>query len=561
MEKGFFFNAMPDDNFETGYDRNYSADDISNWLRVAFTNGVVKTDNEAGTGNPQGLKVVASSGMTINVNAGFACILGKPYMNDAQLSFILATAPTGANPRYDCIILRMDNTQIKSARRTYLLIRQSNSLPDVSILERPSNGLVYELLLGYVVVNPNATSIAQSNIVDTRGDETLCPWFTAVKGYEDYYDAIIQQFEFNGTMASAGRTITTNLASSLYNNKYSLIDVYCNGLKEENTDYSISTSGSYITITFVNQKSAGAKISVVLNNFIDGEGLQTALAQYTQWAEAVAQLQTANEYTYVCNGLNDNVNITNIVNAYRQGGSDNGSARIKVVGTFGCKNGTQYVVPVGGSGTSSNPYKIFDFVSGNRRVVLDFYDCSEINVPISGVYAYIFNVQGTGIIFKGANIVASGTSAGTSIKAFNMNNSYVVCEDCRFWINGYVNSLIAYNGVFTNCRGSVSNVSGNTYCFQVQNLLHVNGGEYYAYTGDSSAKSAIIGQSTANAISILCGVNVPVIARSGFYQTNSLLQWSGGGQVRCRDMITTLTDVIASGVVENTIAINKPNTF
>lgn len=558
-EKGLFFNAMPDEDFETGYDRNYSADDISNWLRVAFTNGVVKTNNEAGTGNPLGLKVVADSGLTIKVNSGFACLVGKPYINDTQLSFTLATAPTGANERYDCVIIRMNNTQIKSERRTYAYVKSLNAIPTASDLTR--NDEIYELLLAYVIVNPNATSITQSNIVDERGDETLCPWFTAVKGYENYYDAIVQQFEYNGTIASAGHTITTNLASSLYNAHYSLIEVYCNGLKEENDDYTISTSGSYITITFVAQKSAGAKISVVLNNFIDGEGLSTALAQYSQWVQAVEELQTANEYTYICNGLNDNIQITNIVNAYRNGGTDNGSARIKVVGTFGCKNGTQYVVPFSGGGTSANPYKIFDFVSGNRRVVLDFYDCSEINVPISGVYAWIFNVSGTGIMFKGANIVASGQTSGTCIRAFYTNGGIVVCEDCRIWINAYLDSNIANNGVFKNCRGSVSNVANNSYCFQPSSLIQVIGGEYYAYTGDSTKKSAIVGQSSADTISILYGVNAPVVARSGFYQTNSILQWSGGGQVRCRDMITTLTDVIASGIVQNTIAINKPNTL
>ena len=33
-EKSLFFNALPSSEFETGYDRNYNADDISNWLSV-----------------------------------------------------------------------------------------------------------------------------------------------------------------------------------------------------------------------------------------------------------------------------------------------------------------------------------------------------------------------------------------------------------------------------------------------------------------------------------------------------------------------------------------------
>ena len=546
-EKSLFYNAFPDAESPTGYDRNYNADDISAWFSIVCDTGVLKG----------GLEVTAGSGLSVNVAAGKATINGKGYINDSVLSLPLGNAPTGSNPRYYMVVLRKDNTQTASGRKTYILIQSVDSVPAPNYLTR--DGSIYDLLLAYAIVQPNATSISQ--IVDCRGDQDFCPWFTAVKGYDDYYDAIVQQYEFNGTMASAGTTIVTNIPTSLYNEKYSLIDVYCNGLKEENTDFTVNTSGGYITITFNSTKAAGAQISVILSNFIDGEGLNTAIADYTNWTQAVAELQEKNEYTYICNGLNDNVNITNIVNAWRSGGDDNGSARIKIVGNFGCKNGTQYVVPVGGSGTAASPYLIFNFVSGSRRVVLDFTDCSEINIPISGVYGYIFNVTGSGFVFKGLNLVANGSSAGTTIRAINSTGGIVVCEDCRFWINGYQNSQISNNGIYRDCRGSVSNATGNTYCFQPTSIIEITGGEYYAYTGSSTAQSSIIGQSQADAVSILYGVNAPVVARTGYYQTNSILQWSGGGQVRCRDMITPLTDIISSGIVENTIAINKPNTL
>lgn len=548
-EKSLFYNAFPDGDFPTGYDRNYNGDDLSDWFSIVCETGVLKT----------GLAVSAGSGLSVSVAVGKATIRGKGYINNTAHTLSLETAPTGANPRYDLIILRMDNTQTKSARRTYLtVVTGTSAVPTVSSLTRTAD--IYDLLLGYVAVQPNATSISQSDITDTRGDQTLCPWFTAVKGYDDYYDAIVQQFEDNGVMASAGRVYVTGLATNLYNNKYSLIEVYCNGLKEENTDYTVSTSGGYIAITFTATKSAGAQISVILNNFMDGEGLPTALAQYNQWAQAVAELQEANEYTYVCNGLNDNVNISNIVNAFIAGGTDYSSARLKIVGTFGCLNGGSYPVTVGGNGTSTSPYQIFKFNSGNRRVTLDFSCCSQVSVPISGVYCTIFSGQ---IYVEGVNLVTSGTTAGTVITVFRNNSGEDIrCTNCRFWVNGHQNSRIAYGGVFENCRGSISNVTGSTYCFEPSaDILRVTGGEYIAYTGLSTAKSAVVGQSQANAVSILYGVNMPVIVRSGFYQTNSILQYSGGGRVNARDLVTTLSDVIASGVVEDTIPINKPNSL
>ncbi len=549
-QKSLFYNAFPDEDFATGYDRNYNGDDLSDWFSIVCETGVLK----------EGLAVTAAgSGLSVSVAVGKATIRGKGYINNTAHTLTLDTAPTGANPRYDLIVLRMDNTQTKSARRTYLtVVTGTSAVPTVSSLTRTAD--IYDLLLAYVAVQPNATDIEQTDITDTRGDQTLCPWFTAVKGYDDYYDAIVQQFESNITLASAGRVVTTDLATSLYNSKYSLVDVYCNGLKEENTDFTVVTTGGYIVINFTATKSAGAQISVVLSNFIDGEGMSTALAQYNEFVQDVADLKAANNYTYVCNGMNDNVNISNIVNAFIAGGTDYGSLKLNIVGNFGCLNGGSYPVTVGGEGTSTSPYQIFKFNSGNRRAILDFSRCSQVSVPISGVYCTIFAGQ---IAIEGLNLVTSGTTAGTTISVFrNVSGEDIRCTNCRFWVNGYQGSRIAYGGIFENCRGSISNVTGASYCFEpTSDILRVTGGEYIAYTGQSTAKSAVVGQSMANAVSILYGVNMPVIARSGFYQTNSILQYSGGGQVRATDLVTTLQDVIASGTIRNTIAINKPNSL
>jgi len=551
-EKGFFFNAFPDSSTVTGYDRNYNADDISQWLATVWDTGVVKT-NVVST-EPQGLKVVANVGMGINVQAGKAAIQGKPYSNTALVSFTVATAPTGSSSRYDYVILRMDNTQTQSGRNTSLmLVTGDSNIPTVSNLTRTSD--VYDLMLAYIEVQPNATSIAQAQITDCRGDQTLCPWFTAVKGYDEYYDAIVQQFESNITLTSAGTVAVTNIAANLYNSRYSLVEVYCNGLKEENTDYTVSTSGGFITITFTQQKSAGAQISVVLNNFIDGEGLATVIGSYNEWVNDVATLKEAFDYTYICNGLNDNQQITNIVNTFMSGGTDYSSLNLKIVGTFGCNNGTQYPVPVGGAGTSANPYMMFNFNTGNRKVNLDFSNCSQINLSVSGVYVYVF--AGSNFNVTGLNLVANGTTSGTSIVVFNGN---VTCENSRFWINGYLSSYIGKEGTYTNCRGSVSNASGNSYCFLNTDLLRLNGGEYLAYTGTSSARSAVVGQSASNAVAILYGVSAPTVSRNGYYQVNSVYQVGTGNYINCTDLVSALPLYVTTGYsnIRGTIALSKP---
>lgn len=553
-EKSLFFNALPDDNNPTGYDRNYNADDISDWLAVIWATGVAKTNNV--NNEPTGLKVVASSGMAINLNAGRAAINGKAYVNTAIKTFNIAANGTAAN-RYDYIVLKYDNNL--SARTIRAELRTGTStVPTVANLTRNNN--VYELMLCYITVAPSTTSITQSNIKDTRADANLCGWFTAVKGYEDYYDAIIMPFESNKTVSTATTTVITDISSSLYNNKYSLIEVYTNGLLEPSSAYTVSLSGGYIVITFAAQKSAGAKITVKLNNFIDGEGMSTALAQYTQLLQDVANLNAAGEYNYICNGVNDNVLIGNIVREYLQGGTDYGTMKLNVIGNIGMQ------APAYGSGTTASPYGWFNFnIESNRNVIVDFTRAGQINPTITnGTYNLIFH-SNNDIHVIGANVVASNTTTGTNIRIMATTSGVVKFENCRFYITGYQDSLIAIRGTFINCRGSVANIINNSYCFlpASNGVVKIMGGEYYAYTGDANRQSAIVGQSSTDAVSILYAVSAPTAARSGFYQTNSLLQWVGGGVLCCTDLISALPMIVVSGIsnIRGTIALSKNNVW
>lgn len=546
-EKSLFFNAFPDALSPTGYDRNYNADDISDWFSIVCETGVLK----------EGLAVSAGNGLSVSVAVGKATIRGKGYVNNTAHALTLETAPTGASPRYDLIVLRMDNTQTASARRTYLaVVTGTTSVPTVESLTRTSD--VYELLLAYVAVQPNATEIQQTNITDKRGDQTLCPWFTAAKGYDDYYDAIIQQFQSNATLPAAGFSVTTDIASSLYNSRYSLIDVFTNGMKEEDTAYTVNTSGSFIQITFSAQKAEGSKISVVLSNFIDGEGLSTAIAQYTAWAQAVAELQEANVHTYVCNGLTDNVNISNLVNAFLTGGAASDSMRLKIVGTIGCLNGGTSPVFVGGAGTSVIPYRVFEFQEGigKRKVVLDFTDCSELAIPVSGVYASAFKIDGN-VEVVGLNLNVDASASDTHVTLIDAANSYPKFSSCSFFLNCFSGGIIANNGSYTNCRGEVRNSSGASWCFNGTSFLEISGGDYRAYSGSSNYNVAVLTQTSANAVSILYGVNMPTVSLTGYYQREAIHQLSAAGQIRATDIVTTLPFSVSSGVIRDTIAINK----
>lgn len=551
MGKALFFNALPDSTSATGYDKNYNADDLSDFLSIICDTGVVKTNNDT-SGNPQGLKVVSAGGLTVNVNAGKAVIKGKAFFSNALESFTIAVNGTTAN-RYDYVVIKYDNNI--SVRDIKLELRSGTSeKPTVANLTRTAN--IYELILAIITVAPSASSIAQ--IDDTRGDKDLCPWFTAVRGYEDYYDAIIQTHESTVTLSSASTTVITDLPSKLYNERYSLIEVFTNGLKEPTTAYTTSVSAGYIVITFTAQKVVGAKITVKLDNFIDGEGMATALAQYSALVQEVASLKTAGEYNYICNGSNDNVLISNLVKTWLNGGTDYGSLKLNIIGNIGM------TAPARGVGITSNPYGWFDLEATNktRKITLDFTRCGQIAPTISaGTFNIIFYCDNVNII--GANIVASNSTSGTIIRAFNAASGNIKADNCSFRLTGYQDSLIAYTGTFTNCYGEVVNAINNSYCFlpSTSGLIKLNGGEYRAYTGASGASSAVVGQSNTDAVSILYGVSAPTVAKSGYYQTNSLLQWTGGGVLRCTDLISALPLIVVAGISEirGTITKNKSN--
>lgn len=552
-EKSLFYNAMPNADYQTGYDRNYNADDISDWLATVLTTGVVR--------NNTGLKVSATSGMVVSVAAGKAVINGKGYINDSAKTFTVPTAPTGSTARVDLIVLRFDKSVSERDTHLVYITGTGASMPPIK-----RTTMQYDLVLAKITVQPNATAINSGDIDNLHGDKDTtvttetgtsqgyCPWLVAAKGYDDYYDAIVLEYEDTITMSEAGKVVQFNIPTYGWTG-IDILTVYTNGVRELPSAYTI-TNGK--TITFTNSKIAGTKISVVVDKFIDGEGLGTALAQYQELQTIVLGLQDVNEYNYVCNGVNDNVVLSQLAQAWLNGGTDNSSKKINVYGTFGCST------PYAGAGTSVSFYQWIALGQSSptsRKLIVDFSACSQITLPITaGTYNHIFYGEDVSII--GANIVANQTGAGTRIIVFSSASGTLNATECRFWINSYQDSRIGGNGTFINCRGSVANTyASNSYCFlpSGSGILRIIGGTYYAYVGSSSVQSAIIGQSSANSVCILYAVNAPTLSRSGFYQTNSILQWTGGGMLSCTDLISTLPMVVASGIsnIRGTIAINK----
>ena len=559
MQKSGFFNALLTNG---EYDRKYNANDYCENLAVVINNGVLRSQNDD-------LKVTAD-GMVVTVGVGRAWIDGHYYLNDTPYSFAAVTAPAGGT-RYDRVFLRLNkNLAARSISLVYEQGTAGNS-PTKPAPVRDDN--IYDLVLADIYVGTNATSLS---VKDTRSDAQLCGWVYSTSGDNSFFKSLDGAFNdwfevtkntlssvtlfkrYNWRTVIEAETNTVSFDIPQYDAETTFIEVYTNGmLDSEGVEYTLENS----VITFSGLPlTSGTEVEVKCYKSLDGTGILSVADEITALQNAVAKLNAADECEYKCNGTDDNVKLSQLAQEWLSDDLDYSSKTIKVYGTFGA------TAAFAGAGTAANPYKWFNFgldESSKRRVTIDFSNCTQISLPIkSGTSNVVF--YGADVHVIGANVIATQSATNTNIMMFSSNSGSVSAETCRFWLTAYSGSFIAQTGTFTNCRASVANASGDSYCFSpaTASLLKIKGGEYYAYTGSSESKSAVVGQKTGNAVSVLNGVNAPTLARSGYYQTNAIIQDTNGGELNCSDLISALTVSVISSIsnVRGTISKSKPGT-
>lgn len=555
-ERSGFFNAL---NNNGEYDRKYNANDYCDNLAVIIGNGVLRGANDD-------LRVTAS-GMACTVNAGRAWINGHFYVNDAPKTFAAVSAPAGGS-RWDRIVLRLDSSV--AARSIVLRYVQGTAGNDPEKPAPVREGAIYELVLADIYVGTNATSVT---VTDTRSDPDICGWVYSTAGDGSFFEELDNEYgvwfaEKKDTLASvtlfkrytwrtelAAAATAVNFVIPQYDAETTFIDVTVNGMQvAEGVDFTLDGS----IITFNNALDAGTEIIVKAYKSIDGTGILSVADEITELQNQMAALNTSADYDYMCNGIDDNVQLSALATAWLEGGDDYSSKTIRVYGTFGAQ------APVGGDGSMWSPYqwiKVAGDNYANRKIIFDFSCCSQLNIPVvAGALNYIFYGIDAHII--GADVNVYEKSTDTTIIGFSTVAGAVYAENCRFWITGHSTCKVSCTGTFTNCRASVANTTGESYCFTPlsNSLLRVNGGEFMAYSGSASSVSAVVGHQSGstNAVSILNGINAPTWERDGYYQTNAIYQYSGGGTIKCRDLVSALpVNAIYDADISGTITKSK----
>lgn len=516
-------------------DRVYTAEDIRKPYNSVYTKGV-KPDADGTAGNF--LKVSFIGEMQISVAAGEAN-LGAWFENLANFNITLDIG--GSADRYDCVIIRNDDSE--DVREPSIYIKSLDHKPTLADLTQ--NDLIYEICVAYILVPALSTEITEENIYDTREDGQLCKLMSGV-------GATVVRTLRNTVYSDTVGQKNFLIGIPQFDKSRDFISVMVEGRVMPESSYTVVSNWTVALNLGLGVVGTRVDFEVIKN--VNAAGADTVVQEVAYLTNQAAQINKKLEHHYYCNGSTDNINISNIVKTFLAGGG-NGSMDLKIHGTFGATTFAS------GTGVSTSAYKWFDYYVANptRRATVDFTDCSQINLPITdGTYNIVFYTDFIRIV--GANVTALNNTSGTSIRVFSSSKGEIFAENCRFWVTGYSGCTLAECGTFTNCRGSVANETGHSYCFASASttLLRINGGEYYAYTASNAHYSAVVGvTSGTDAVAILYGVNAPTSARSGYYQTHSLYQTTG--IISCTDLISALTLNVVSGAsnIRGTIAKSK----
>lgn len=583
--KSGIWNALPD--AEGDYDRKYNGDDYSDPLGYIIGNGIV-TNTKIGNSATEGIgtalqvtnPVVTGSNYSVTIRSGWGWINGKWFYNptDDSTSIVNIAAPTQGNKRYDRLVVRRDN-RVADGRMFYPVLLKGEQAPSGNPV-KPAivrNEQYYDLCLAEILVNRGDTITISIN--DKRTDDSLCGLCNGYFGdnFNEYINTLTKTFNaelgvlqqradnwvdnnsltqgivYRNTITLSAATKTLSIGIDAYQFGLDTLEVYTNGEKEyEGADYTINSNGS---VTFTETKAAGVKVHFEVTKYVDGTtDVTNAYTEIDKTNNRILKLENfSNEYNYLCNGSTDNKVISDLVNAFlKEDLSDNSMKKINVYGTFGM------TAAYNGTGETNNVYKWINFANtngiSNRKVILDFSNCSELNFPISaGTNNILFYFGGNEVIIKGANFLAQQTGTNTTIQGVYATGEMAM-ENCRGWISCYNDLIFAQRGKYTNCRINGTSTNGNATIFNTLGtyIIEVNGGEYYSYTANGTYSAVVYhGTDAANAVTIMNGVRMPTKTREGYPQTNATR--INNGYLSMINCVTALSNTTAAAATVSNV--------
>ena len=488
-------------------DRAINADHLARWLSSVNGNGVTRKFGE--------FKTTISGGMNAVVNTGIGFVDGHHIYLKASQTIEIAEASVTAD-RIDTIGFRLE-----IGNRKVVLYYQTGEVGSGVAPTPLDNDDYVEVPLYNIIVRQNATAInSETDLVDVR---------KYVVSSATYFKRYTQTFVTSASTSTLTISVPFNVETDdieIWNNTSVLLA----------SQYSISGN----VITFNTPIRSGNEIQLNVWHFQDGSGSMDSL---TMVIDKLEETEKTTKYYYHCNGVNDNIILSEIAQNYLVGTVNlnainadardflariendarlnaNGQIEIMVCGNCGVSSFFS------GTGTAT-PYVYFAFgreATSSRTIYFNFSNCSRITVNCPTT------VGTKAVIFSGADInirnVALNVASGYNVDIFYGTN--VHCEDSEFWMNTTNDCCVGRCcGYFENVRTSITSQSGNAYCFYSNgNLTRIIGGTHYAWTG-STSKVAVcfyVIDAAANNENVLfiTMANCPENTRSGLRQTDTI---------------------------------------
>lgn len=149
------------------YDREYNAQEFTDYFKALITTGVMKSVGGQ-------LAVTANgSNMVTRIDTGIAFILGRYYENDSFKELTHDTETLG-NSRIDRVVIRMDLSPDKRHVLAFIKKGAPSANPVPPVLTQTTN--IYEISLAQVRIVGGQTFIAANEVTDERGKDIICPW-------------------------------------------------------------------------------------------------------------------------------------------------------------------------------------------------------------------------------------------------------------------------------------------------------------------------------------------------------------------------------------------------
>ncbi len=244
-ETSGFFDAVYNESTNS-YDLEYLAAQFAAYFALFVGNGVF--------GSPTNqLKVSSGDGMTIKVSPGWAFINGYWYHNDEEL-VLSVTSNIGTSSRSDAVLCRWD----AGSRRISAAVL-------VGSTEVTRDGSYYDLKLAEILVPAGATYVPQSNITDTRMNESVCGLVTHILEVQTTED-LFAQYEaiFNEWFDSVKNQVTGDLAIRLQTEFTELngkVDTYQANTETMISEYKTDMSNSFTQY----QQTVNSSINAIQN--------------------------------------------------------------------------------------------------------------------------------------------------------------------------------------------------------------------------------------------------------------------------------------------------------